>query len=244
MRRVIGSAVVVCIAMAMVTVGRAEDSTVGKRPYALEISRIPPRGEGPGLRFNTQRLFYVYTDQRSGANHFAPSGWMGDYKDLGLNTDYRVNPADGKTCIEVSYTPQQGQAAGWAGMYWQEPGGNWGQLAKGYNLGQMTRVTFWARGAKGGEIISEFKVGGIAGDHPDSGSASIGPITLNREWTEYAIDLAGVDLSKISGGFAWSANRIENPDGAIFYLDEIRYERTETVGVSVALGRPGVGSNQ
>jgi hypothetical protein len=199
----------------------------GKLPAPLEISITPPRGAGPGLRFDTSRYFYVYTDQRSSANHFAPSGWMGDHGDISVQDGYKENVADGRTCMKVIYSARGAQGYKWAGIYWQEPAGNWGQQPGGFNVSRMTHVTFWARGQKGGETIGEFKIGGIEGAHPDSGAASIGPVTLNQEWTQYAIDLEGVDLSKISGGFAWSANRLQNPEGMTFYLDEIRYERME-----------------
>ena len=44
------------------------------------------------------------------------------------------------------------------------------------------------------------------------------------DWKQYVINLEGKDLSSISGGFAWATNLDVNPDGATFYLDDIRYE--------------------
>ena len=72
----------------------------------------------------------------------------------------------------------------------------------------------------------EFKVGGIGPDqmYPDSASASLKDVMLTREWKEYAIDLRGKDLSHISGGFAWSTNMEVNPQGCVFYIDEVRFE--------------------
>jgi hypothetical protein len=129
--------------------------------------------------------------------------------------------------MKIVYRANGLQGHQWAGVYWQEPVNNWGQKTGGFNVQRMSRVTFWARGEQGGEVIGEFKIGGIAGAHPDTGSASIGPVILTREWTQYAIDLEGVDLSKISGGFAWSASRVENPKGMTFFLDEVRYEKVD-----------------
>ena len=77
---------------------------------------------------------------------------------------------------------------------------------------------------KDGEVVDEFKVGGIAGDFADSGTAATGPITLAKEWKEYSIDLDGQELSSIAGGFCWTMARDNNPDGAVFYLDDIRFE--------------------
>jgi hypothetical protein len=70
----------------------------------------------------------------------------------------------------------------------------------------------------------EFKVGGIMGEYSDSDMASIGPVILTKEWKQYTIDLRGKDMSYIIGGFCWATNIDVNPEGAVFYLDEIRYE--------------------
>ena len=48
----------------------------------------------------------------------------------------------------------------------------------GYNLTDSKRLSFWARGANDGEIITEFKIGGITNEFHDSDSSSIGPVTL------------------------------------------------------------------
>jgi hypothetical protein len=97
-------------------------------------------------------------------------------------------------------------------------------MDKGFDLSKATKLTFWARGAKGGERIEEFKVGGIMGEYSDSDSTSISPVILTPEWTQYTIDLKGKDLSYIIGGFCWATNVDVNPTGATFYLDEIKYE--------------------
>jgi hypothetical protein len=47
---------------------------------------------------------------------------------------------------------------------------------------------------------------------------------LNKEWTQYTIDLKGKDMSYVIGGFVWAGNLDNNPEGATFYLDEIKYE--------------------
>ena len=62
------------------------------------------------------------------------------------------------------------------------------------------------------------------GEYSDSDTAGIGPVKLTKEWKQYTIDLTGKDLSYILGGFCWAASLDMNPEGMIFYLDEIRYE--------------------
>ncbi|MCM8824212.1 MAG: hypothetical protein NC822_06025 [Candidatus Omnitrophica bacterium] len=172
--------------------------------------------------------FYVYADASSLDNHFIPSGWMPatSARDLKLNVNCKENPFSGDSCMKIEYKNNSGTR--WAGIYWQNPANNWGTVPDaGFDLRGATKLTFWARGEKGGEIINEFKMGGISsGEYIDSDSASIGPVKLNKEWTKYEIDLKGRDLSYVIGGFCWATNiDVNNPEGIVFYLDEIRYEK-------------------
>ena len=169
-------------------------------------------------------LFYVYADRSSMNNHFIPSGWMGDYGDIKYDGGSKEDPYLGDTCIKIIYNGKAAQGARWAGIYWQHPANNWGTVDAGFDLSKAAKVTFWARGAKGAERIEEFKVGGIMGEFSDSDTSVIGPVILNKEWTQYTIDLKGKDMSYIIGGFCWATNIDVNPEGATFYLDEIKYE--------------------
>ena len=168
--------------------------------------------------------FYVYADRSSVSNHFIPSGWMGDFGDIKYDGAVKEDPYLGDTCIKIIYSAKASNGARWAGIYWQNPANNWGTTDKGYDLSKATKLTFWAKGVKGGERIEEFKLGGIMGEFSDSDAAGIGPVILNKEWTQYTIDLKGKDLSYIIGGFCWATNADVNPEGATFYLDEIKYE--------------------
>ena len=168
--------------------------------------------------------FNVYTDKNARSNHFAPSGWMGDYSDIAFTDSWKESPHSGTACIKITYRPNMSQGARWAGMYWQNPPNNWGDRKGGFDLTGAKKLTFWARGEKGGERVEEVKMGGISGSYPDSDTTSIGPIILTKDWQQYTIDLEGRGLSYISGGFCWSTNLDVNPDGATFYFDDIRYE--------------------
>src|SRR6266700_5477821 len=173
---------------------------------------------------DAQGYFYIYKDKEYPQNHFAPSGWMGDFGDLQMDDSSQDNPHEGNTSFKITYSAKASQSANWAGIFWQEPVNNWGDKAGGYDLSHYKKLTYWARGAKGGENISEFKVGGITGENGDSDSASIGPITLTKDWKPYTIDLSKKNLNHIIGGFAWSASRDNNPQGFIIYLDQIHFE--------------------
>jgi hypothetical protein len=168
--------------------------------------------------------FNVYTDKNARDNHFSPSGWMGDYSDITFTDAWKDNPHSGISCIRVEYKPNASQGARWTGMYWQNPPNNWGEKKGGYDLTGAKKLTFWARGEKGGERVEEVKIGGLSGTYPDSDVATTGPIILTKDWQQYSINLDGKDLSYISGGFVWATNLDVNPNGCTFYLDDIRYE--------------------
>lgn len=168
--------------------------------------------------------FNVYTDKNARGNHFSASGWMGDYSDITFTESWRENPHSGTDCIKVKYGPNASQGARWAGMYWQNPPNNWGEKKGGYDLTGAKKLTFWARGEKGGERVETVKIGGLTGTYPDSDTATAGPIILTKDWQQYSINLDGKDLSYISGGFVWATNLDVNPNGCTFYLDDIIYE--------------------
>ena len=88
-------------------------------------------------------------------------------------------------------------------------------------LRAVNRLTFWARGERGGEVV-EFRVGAV--DVLPSPGRSLGKVTLTSTWEQYEIDLANVDLTNAIGLFAWIATDMHNPQGAVFYLDDIQFE--------------------
>jgi len=160
---------------------------------------------------------------------FVASGFMGDgekgkqYVQVRPVAGERPRPGDddGLT-IKITY---QAGAVGWAGVYWQAPAGNWGDQP-GKSVRAATKLTFWAAGLKGGEIV-EFKSGGISASgkkYKDSYEATLGSVGLTKDWKRYEISLAGKNLASVIGGFAWVATADANPGGLTFYLDNVRFE--------------------
>ena len=49
-------------------------------------------------------------------------------------------------------------------------------------------------------------------------TVEFGPIELTDTWKQYTINLAGKDLSYISGGFNWVITSDLNPEGATFFI--------------------------
>ena len=207
-----------------VKVSESSDSSSPEAPKAVPSS-TPVKNVGAKLnKDGVFKSLSVYTDGKAPDNHYIPSGWMGDFGDMKFNKDFMEKPHSGTTSIQIIYNNNATQGARWAGIYWQNPPNNWGTRPGGYDLTGAKKLTFWARGDKGGERIEEFKVGGITGEYADSDVAGIGPVVLTADWQQFTIDLEGKDLSSISGGFCWATNLDVNPEGATFYLDDIRYE--------------------
>jgi hypothetical protein len=166
--------------------------------------------------------FDVYTDQDACGNHFYPSGWMGDTSTLSFDSNWTSGCYAGSSCIKISFSKNGNN---WAGIYWQEPEDNWGTFPDGgYNITGATKVTFWAKGDVGGEKIEFFAGSDITGDSLTK--TSIGYVTLTNSWQQHTIDITSKDLSNIIGGFGFSTNSSNNINGATFYLDDIKYDKS------------------
>jgi hypothetical protein len=189
----------------------------------------------------------IYDDAESGGERFVPSGWMkgldgenwgpAEIPDLSIR-HWAILPHSGTTCLRIAWRPRRENE--WVGVYWQRPQNNWGAYP-GLNLSGARRLTFWARGATGREVV-EFKFGGIdcrkpRGDpgksrppcnYVDSTSQplSTGPLLLKPYWKQYAIDLSGHDLSCVLGGFCWVASALYNPAECVLYLDDVVIEHS------------------
>jgi hypothetical protein len=132
--------------------------------------------------------------------------------------DCTDNPHASKHCIKVTYS----DPANWAGVIWQHPANDWGDKPGGYDLSGAEKLTFWARGAEGGEKV-KFGYGslGLEKKYHDSSKEQI-EVSLTRQWKEYTIDLNEKDLSRIKSGFLWSLAGQGKP--LTFYLDDIKYQ--------------------
>lgn len=156
--------------------------------------------------------------QGSDSSGYAASGYMGDIASIKMDAHCTDNPHSGSECLKVWVTGN----SGWAGVVWQSPPNDWGKLAGGKDLTGATRLTFWARGDKGGEKVTFLY--GLLKDSPfhDSSSAKLADVLLTSDWKQYVIDLTGKDLSLIKTPFCWELHHKNGP--VTFYLDDIQYE--------------------
>jgi len=180
-----------------------------------------------GTTSNSVQQVSVPTDTIDVSVIFCPSGYMGDgeqgeryIKYLGTSKE---KPYSGSTCIKIQYIPG---TVRWGGFYWQNKPGNWGDKpGENYTAKNYAAIKFFARGNNGGEVV-EFKAGGIASGkkYKDSFEKSLGKVTLEKDWKEYKMSLKDLDLSSVIGGFCWVVAAADNPEGATFFLDDIKYE--------------------
>ena len=150
---------------------------------------------------------------------YAPSGYMGSAADIHMDLQSTTNPHAGKTCLEVRFTAKNN----WGGVIWQDPPNDWGDRAGGHDVTGATRLSFWARGEKGGEVVN-FVCGVIGTDkkYYDTTQAKLDKTALTKDWKQYTIDLKGRDLSRMKSGFGWSLAAGAEP--VTFYLDDIKFE--------------------
>lgn len=167
-----------------------------------------------------------------------PAAWMsgpgtqpGRFIHVGPGTDCLA----GLDCRKFTYTP----GAMWAAIGWWPakcgPSGTDAayavarQGACGVNvlqqgrLRRVERLSFQVKGEKGGEVIG-FQVG--ADDMPPMPKVGPNKVRLTTDWQRQEIDLEGVDLNNAVILFLWVATDDDNPKGASFYLDDVKFEGT------------------
>jgi hypothetical protein len=177
-------------------------------------SELPP----PPVRKASLPLV-LYGADAKGAAPYVPAGFMGNTSAIHLDPNSTDSPRAGKTCLKIEYTASDN----WGGVVWQSPAGDWGDVPGGWNLTGAKKLTFWARGSKGGEKIG-FLFGLIDRNKEfyDTAMGKLEGVALTTDWKQYTIPLQHKDLSRIKTGFAWSA--AANGQPFTFYLDDIRYE--------------------
>lgn len=186
------------------------------------VANVPlkVKGEVPAPKGKKATLpLLVYDEAGREKPAYVPTGWMGGVKALKVNESCEEKPHAGKTCIRVDYTAKDG----WAGVVWQSPANDWGDKPGGWDLTGAKKLTFWARGDKGGEVIS-FEFGLLAKEKPfhDTANGKREKVKLTTDWQQFSIDLTGKDLARIKTGFAFTV--VGAGDPVTFYLDDIQFE--------------------
>lgn len=154
---------------------------------------------------------------------WAPTGYMGTTEAIAMDPAWTDRPHEGATCLRVAYESGEG----WGGVVWQHPANDWGQQAGGWDLSGASALRFWARGERGGEVVT-FSFGTLR-DTPvrDTAHGEL-QVTLTPEWTQYTIDVAGADLSRIKSGFAWVVAGQGRP--VVFFVDGVEWVGLDQAG--------------
>lgn len=206
---------------------RFEKSTPGqKTPVDTMKNPLIPLAAGAALAVapvakaapKIELPLVVYAEAGDKISYY-PSGYMGDTGNIKMADNDTSNPHSGKTALKAQYTA----GGGWGGVVWQNPANDWGDQPGGFDLSGAKKLTFWARGEKGGEKVS-FSYGLLdKAKNPDSSKAEMKDVMLTKEWKQYTIDLDGKDLSQIKTPFTWVLGGQGEP--VTFYLDDVKFEK-------------------
>jgi hypothetical protein len=185
----------------------------GEFPDAIDAGTPTGGGDSGGGAAPTVLPFAV-------DDWYGPSGYMGDGESPG-------SIADAMTCIDdrpaswignchrYTWTPG---AAMWAGVYWQYPDGNWGDLPGLEVPAGATKISFRAWGATGNEKV-DFMVGMMAVDGFEVKQEAV---ALTTQPTQYSLTLGSAAYARVVGGFGWVAKDSTTP--VTFSIDDIRWE--------------------
>jgi hypothetical protein len=117
--------------------------------------------------------------------------------------------------------------ATWVGALWLNAECNWGTKLPTPVKEGATKITFWAWGAEGGEVV-DFTAGGVGTlDTPyaDSFLVKQSGVTLTTTPTKYELALTGYTYAGgVINAFVWSAEFDELVSGWTIYVDGIRWE--------------------
>jgi hypothetical protein len=136
----------------------------------------------------------------------------------------------GGDCFTATWAPTLGDAgAAWAGVYWQSPANNWGAKPGKVIAPGAQKISFYAAGKVGGEVIT-ISAGGInasgasaALPYGDTFTAKEPAITLTTDWTQYTLSLQGTTYTSVLGGFCWVVSTTAT-ESITFYIDDIQWE--------------------
>ena len=203
-------------------------------PYCMDKTPV-------ALPFDVQTAFYESAWQGDFAQITIPTVPPMDTPDLTAEQNACESRPPGAVghCSRWRYTPSATLGASWAAVAWvNRADANYTHdpvcLATG-----ATRISFWARGLEGGEVVS---FGG--------GGANEVSITLTDEWQEYEVPLEGVTYTTPDGvapnGFSWKVDPAVPPEDTqvtTFVIDSIQFVTTPLVGNGGGEGGSGAGGD-
>ncbi len=184
---------------------------------------------------------YVYSDFSAMNNNFTQKAKIGSgTASFVYDMDENASGAyRGRSAILCRVNINSLNWGGWMFLNGYLPKGetvpriNFGQVPNdGLDLTGATKLTFMAKGDKGGETVEFFTAGlGYDGEYgnriapyPDSSKKHKLFVKLTRDWKKYTINLDGANLSNVGCGFGLVVSGVDRQGETMFYLDEIRFE--------------------
>jgi hypothetical protein len=163
------------------------------------------------------------------SDYYSPDGYYGDgetqgYLNLAKSCPQRAPGGQGD-CYTVTYRVGSKR---YAGVFWQHSHNNWGH-APGHRVSPgATRITFQARGQKGGEVLS---VGAGQMDtmpHHDSFKLEEKTIGLTTDWVAQEVLFRGLEYQGddgVLGAFLISLAAPADDATVVMYLDDIKWAK-------------------
>jgi hypothetical protein len=213
-----------------------------------------------------QTTVAVYLNSDDSGNVFAARGkFNSPGGEASIPTMEEAYPDDalgssGINCIHARFLANGNNWGGWYMMNGYldgtmvSPAVNWGDRSNaGLDLSGANALTFYARGAVGGERVEFFCCG--VGWPSDTSSVSmpfkdslpkisLGFVTLGATWKQYSIPLAGKDLHYVLGGFGWVSSSIQTGGHNIdFYIDQIEFQKSHPADLRLPLSYRTIRSN-
>jgi len=160
--------------------------------------------------------FYVYKDGEDVP--YAPSAYMGNYKEMEVNLRNQDEVYSGTAAIEITYRGRDN----WYGLGLVDPANDWGEILGGYDLSEATSFSFWAK-SDYQNLTAKIGFGLIDADKPYPDTAKkLSEITLTKKWKRYKVNLKKLDMSCIRSGLVIFSGGYGYPHK--IYLDEVVFE--------------------
>ena len=163
------------------------------------------------------------------SDYYSPDGYYGDGEKPGFLTLIKTCPqrAPGGQgdCYTLTYRPG---ILGYAGIFWQHPHNNWGFGAGHAVSPGATRITFQARGEKGGEVLT---VGAGQMDttpHHDSFKLEERTVGLTTSWAAQEVLFREANYQGsdgVLGAFLVSLKAPADDSTTVYYLDDIQWAK-------------------
>lgn len=160
--------------------------------------------------------FYVYKE--GDKLLYTPSGLMGNYQDLTVETKDKKSPYTGEFSIRISYNSN----SNWYGVAMVNPADDWGSIDGGYDISGAKTYSFWARTSEK-NVKAKIGFGMIGRDKKFPDTARLEKeFKLSTKWKKYSFNLKKLDLTRIRTGFVLFSGGIGKPYE--IFIDDIVFE--------------------